>query len=1116
MTRQSLTRLLLCAAVLAGAPRQLHPQGVTTGAITGTVVDQAGQVVGDAEVLVTHSLTGYTSRTFTRSNGLYLLQGLEVGGPYLVTVSRLGYQTVTRADIYVRLSVSTRVDVQIGTQVIELRSLEITVSRTADFTPSRQGVAVQISDTLVQRIPTFSRDFVDMLKLAPQVVTPSSGAASGGGAYNRFNTITIDGANQSERFNLASTGGVPGGSASGKIISLDAVKEFRVMLTPTDVRQGNFAGMLVNAVTKSGTNTFTGGGVFTYRTNEDLLGFNLVGEELRGSEFSVNQFGFHLGGPIIRDRLHFFMAPEWQARTRPATGPYYSASGQPVLSPSVPIDSLALISSIMQQRGFNVGTTGPVDNENPLTNLFGRLDFQISPEHRLVLRQIYNRSEDDSFSRNVNSYNSSPLNQNSGFRFGSNGFSRVAKNSSTVAQLYSNLANRQSNELIVGFSTIRDERAVPVRSPEVAVGVNVDGTVRAVTFGTEQFSPGNRLDQDIFEVVNNFTIPLGTHTVTLGGRFDHTKIFNNFAQGSFGVYNFPTIAALQAGTPSGYAVGFANSQNDSDIPADFRVQMYSLYAQDQWRVTDRFTLTYGLRADIPRLLDKPSQNDSLAAAFAAVPGAPAIRTDAVPKTTVLWSPRVGFNYDLLGDLRNQVRGGIGIFTGPPPYIMLGNAYSNTGLGLVRLVCTAAGSVPDFTLNVDQLPQSCANQPVPGPGQFGTLGVNTINPDFKYPQYFGLSGGFDKLLPFNTVLTVEALYRKAIDGVLVRDANIRGPRMEGGQPYTDRHGRVLYADTISATGAVTNVNQRWITSFRGVGFSEGIIEVTNQSEDYNYSISAQLNRRFSDRFEATAAYTYMQSRDVQSLTSDRAISSWRNGRQLADAHETLTTTPSVFERPHRFIAYGTYTLPWGLTDITLYYEGQSGAPVTFVSNGDLNGDLYTGNDPIYIPRDATDTNEIRIGTGVGAAFVQNLAAAQAFDRFIDELPCLAEQRGKIMAPNSCRTPTQHRLDLSVRQAIPQVRGQQVSVQLDFFNFLNFLNKDWGQVKLNTLSPNFPDQRALLQNGRNPGPLSQSIPTFTFDNRLYQSNPDQPHFGAPRPFEGRTGSVYQVQLTLRYNF
>ena len=1105
-------------SMLAADP--VGAQGVTTGAITGKVTDEQGQPVVLANVQIANRSTGYTTGTRTRENGLFLVQGLEAGGPYSVTVRAIGYQPYTRDNIEVRLSEATRVDAALARQAVELAAITVTGGVTPDFSPTRQGVGSQISDSLVRRIPTFSRDFIDQLKLSPQVVYPATGAASGAGAYNRYNTITIDGANQSERFNLSATNGVPGGSASGKIVSLDAVKEFRVVFTPSDVRQGNFAGMLVNAVTKSGTNEFHGGASYTYRSNTDVLGLNLVGEDLRPSAFDVKQYSFYVGGPIIRDRLHFFIAPEFQERTRPATGPYY-LGGQPSAqpdSPAVALDSLTRIANFMQSTyNFNVGTTGVVNNDNPLRNLFGRVDFQISPVHRLVVRQIINHDEDGSFSRNIATYNNSPLNQNSGFRFSSNQFTTVAKNNSTTGQLYSNFAGGLSNELIVGYSTINYERTVPLQAPEVGVGVNMGGTVRAVTFGTEQFSPNNLLDQKIFEVVNNVTIPKGPHTFTVGGRLDFTHIFNNFAQGSYGVYTFPTIAALEAGTPSGYAVGYANSQNASDIPADFHVRVYSLYGQDQWRVTDRFTVTGGVRADIPTLPDHPSQNDTLTNALAAA-GLPGIRTDVVPKTRVLLSPRLGFNFDPTGDQKNQIRGSIGVYTGPPPYILLGNAYANTGLGLVRLSCTAAGTVPAFTVDVTALPKACAGQPVPGPGQAGTVGVNLTDVNFKYPQYFGVSAGFDRQLPYNTVLTVEGMYRKAINGVLIRDLNIKGPRMVAGQPYTDRDGRVLYADTIASNGNVTNTNQRWITSLRGVQFTEGMIQVTNQSKDFNYSLSGQLNRRFSDRFEATVAYTYTKSEDVQSLTSDRAISNWRNGRQLSDAHEDLQTATSVFSRPGRFLAYGTYSLPWkGVsTDLTVYYERTSGVPISYVASGDLNGDLYNGNDLLYIPRDATDPNEMRIGTGVDGAFVQNVAAAQAFNRFIDAQPCLAEQRGHIMKRDSCRSPAQNRLDVSIRQSIPQFRGHQLALQLDFFNFLNFLNKDWGQIKLPTLSPTFPDQRALIQTGRNAAntaPLNDptSIPTFTFDNRLYDATS-----GAAKPFDGRISSVYQIQLTLRYSF
>jgi hypothetical protein len=1091
---------MIAVVLLGAAPDAGFAQGVTTGAITGLVTNPDNQPVANANVLITNRTTGFTTATVTRANGMFLMQGLEVGGPYSVEVTTIGFAAATRNDLYVRLSATTRADFQLSVQAVELRALDITVSRAAEFSPTRQGVSSVVTDTLLRRVPTLGRDFLNLLKLTPQVVQPLDGGPSAGGAFSRFNVFTIDGANQGEKFNLSSSGGVPGGASGSRMLSIEAVREFRVLLTPTDVRQGNFAGMLVNAVTRSGTNEFHGGGTFTYR-NE-----NFAAEPLRARELDLKQYSVQLGGPIIRDRLHFFVAPEWQERAQPADGPFYASSGPgSTEAPAVPRDSLNTIRNIMQQQyNFDVGSELPLSIETPLRNLFGRLDFAINQNHRVVFRQILNKIENTSFFRNNNSLNASPTVQNSGFRFGSNLFNGVNKNNSSVLQLYSNFASGGSNELLLGYNTIRDLRLVSVEAPEISVGVNVGGTVRAVTFGTEQFSPGNKLDQDIIEVVDNFTIPLNRHTITVGGRFEQTNIFNNFAQRSFGVYVFPTIAALRNGTPSGYSIGYDNSQTGRGIPADFSIQQYSLYGQDVWAVNDRLTVTAGLRADIPNFLDTPLANDSLAVRSRAA--GLELRTDIKPSTQVLFSPRVGFNYDPTGQQINQIRGNVGIYTGPPPYILVGNAYANTGLGLVTLSCTGGTTpVPAFTLDVDNLPRACGGQQPPAPNFAGTSGINLTDPDFKYPQYLGISGGFDRRLPYGFVLTVEGLYRKAINGLLIRDVNLKGPRLVGGQPYTDRHGRVLYADTINAAGTVTNTNQLLIPRMRNANLTEGLIQVTNQSEDYNATMSAQLNRRFSESFEATVGYTYMRSKDVQSFQSDRAISNWRNGRQLSTSHDNLTPNTAWYERPHRLLAFGTYRLPWKITDVTFYYEGISGSPITFVAVGDLNGDGYNGNDPIYVPNDATDANEIRIGTGVGTAFVQNLQQAQQFDDLISSLECLDEQRGSIMKRHSCRTPFQHRLDLSLRQSIPQVRGQQVTLQLDFFNFLNFLDKDWGQIKLTSLSSTFPDQRVLVQNGRNPGPLNQSIPTFSFDNRYVN------------PFEGRTtGSNYQLQLTLRYAF
>jgi hypothetical protein len=1115
MKRSKWWRALFVAAVLGSVSTDAFAQGVTTGAISGTVTDDTGQPVADVQVVVTNRATGYTNTALTRSNGLYFVQGLEVGSNYTVVVRRIGFQEQERTNVVVTLGQATRVDFQVRTQVLALGALEATATRTEVFSPTRQGVGTTVTDSLIRRVPNLARDFMDLVKLTPQVVRPQDGAGpSAGGQYNRFNSFTIDGGNQTDKFNLNTSGGNPGTGSGSKTISVEAIKEFRVQLTPTDVRHGNFTGMLVNAVTKSGTNDWTGGATVTYR--DESLADTLP----RKSPQSVQQFSFQLGGPIIRDRLHFFIAPEIQRRERPATGPFIGSSDM-----NIATDTVNAVIAAASGLGFDPGNGAEVPLENPTMNLFGRLDFAINNQHRAVFRQIYNKAVDDDFSRNLNTFQTSPLQQTSGFRLSSNLNEREHTNMSSVLQLFSNLRNGWSNEVLVGYNRLRDERIVPQQSPEISVAVvplnsSTPTPTAAVTLGTEQFSPNNLLKQRIVEVTENLTIPLGAHTMTVGGRFEDTNMYNNFAQRSFGVWIFPSIAAFQSRAPSGYALSYANSLDPADIAVDFGVQLYSLYVQDQWSVNPKLTVTAGIRGDMPRFKNDPPRNDIIAAVWDTVPGAPGeLNTALTPKSRILLSPRIGFNLDVFGNQRTQLRGNVGVFTGSPPYILLGNAFANTGLGLVTMSCTGA-NVPAFTTDVAELPRACRNQPDPAANASGTAGINTNDPDFKYPQSFTASAGIDHRLPWDVVMSVEGVYRNAINGLLIRDRNLRGPRMNGDARYTDLHGRVLYADSFSATGTVSNNRQRYITSVRGVGFGEGIIEVTNQSKDYNYTISTQLSKRFSDALQMQASYTYMQAKDIQSLTSDRAISNFRNGQQLSTAHSDLELGTSYFERPHRFVIAGTWTAPWKSTDISLFYDGQSGTPFTYVYSGDVNGDGVNANDPIYVPTDATNINEIRIGTQATVlgqtVFTQNLPTAQRFNEFIDLQECLDEQRGRIMERNSCRSPWQNRMDLSIRQSVPDftfLRGHGLALQLDVFNFLGMLNEDWGRIELPTLSPNFPQQSVLQTTGRSPGAINQSLPIVTFNSTVANINGEEPTIFLkgtdPRNF-------YQMQLTLRWSF
>lgn len=1097
------SRSVACALVLGALlSSQAHAQGVTTGAIGGVVTDAEGGPVAGAQVMVANRGTGYSISSTTRENGRYHVPGLDVG-TYTVTVRRIGFEPQTRENVQVSLGQTTPADFRLTAQAVQISGVEVVA--TSDFSATRTGVMTTVSDSVIQNMPTLNRDLTELVKLSPHVVMQNDGGPSAVGGYNRLNNFTIDGANQNDRFGLGSSEGVPGGATNGRLISIDAVKEFQVLLTPADVRHGNFAGMLVNAVTKNGTNELAGGAVYAFRSPDLAAGEDFIQQ----SDFQVQQFGFHLGGPIIRDKLHFFVAPEWQQRTQPAVGPYEGQT--PPENGNLDPDLINRIEAAVNPL-FPIGGTGLVQNDNPLMNLSGRLDWQLNERHRLVFRQLYNTAEQDEFSRNSRTFSDQTGSQNSGFRFGSNAFIRENTNSSTALQAFSYVGASGLNEFLIGYNTVRDERIVPVVAPEISVRVTTaDGEAAgAATFGTEQFSPGNVLEQEILEISNSYTQPFGAHNVTVGGRFEHTHIFNNFAQRSYGVWAFASIDSLETGTPYSYSLGYSNG---GPIAADFNVAQYSLYAQDVWTVSDRLSVTFGLRADVPQFLDSPVYNDAIYDEFIA-DDLPPVYTSAKPKSRVLWSPRVGFNWDPTGDRQNQVRGTIGIFTGPPPLILIGNSYANTGLGLVTLNCGPA-VVPEFTAVVADLPRACAGQTEPEAGQAGTAGINVTDPDFRFPQNFTVSLGFDRQLPAGFIFTFEGLYRKAINGVLIRDLNLKGPRMIGSEIYRDRNGRVLYADTISATGSATNTGQRVITALGtpSVNFSEGVIQVTNQSRDFSYSLSPQIRRQFGESLDLRAGYTYLRSKDLQSLTSDRAISNWRNGAQFAGLETDLPLRTSAFERRHRLTASGTWTAPWQHwgTEVSFYYNGSSGFPITYVHNGDMNGDGYNGNDPIYIPTDAEDPSEILFEDFSSATAAEQAAA---FEEFISRHDCLDEQRGRIMDANSCRTPWLNRFDISIRQSLPELRGQRLQVQLDVFNFGNWLGRrfgkpEWGQQENPVLSPTFPDQRLLEVRTRTPGDLDESQAVFRFANAVRTG-------GAFARQQTVAGNFYQAQLTIRYTF
>ena len=1109
----SLRTLVGAVAVLAlvvVSPAPSRAQGVTTGALTGAITDNAGQGVEGAQVQLRNARTGLNIGTLSRSFGLYSIQGISPDNDYTIVVRRIGYGPQTRTGVVIPLGQARREDFKLSREAAVLSTVTVTATTDPIINASKTGATTTISDSSLRRLPTLNRNFADFVQLVPQVSTTVGIGLSGGGVNLRQNAIQIDGAQSGDLFGLG-TSGQPGSQANAKSIPLDAVKEYQVLLSPYDVRQGSFGGLLINAVTKSGTNEFHGT-VYGNTRNQ-----NLTRSQPYLNDFSQQQFSASLGGPIMQDKLFFFVTGELQRQKTPASGAFIGAT-DPVVSQA----SIDALNNILATRYSytEAGTGELVQKENPNRNLFARLDAYLPLNTRLVLRHNYAAADNTTFSRS-NGTSNSP-----NFNLTSNRYEFSSKTNSSVAEFLTNIPRGLYNELLLNYSTTKDFRTVPTRFPMLTVqGVpRVTGTGTAnFVLGTENSSQGNALDQRTFELTDNFTIPVGTHSITLGTKNLFYRSINLFGQNSLGNWRFSDTTALKNGVANQYQVSAPTPTDPNLGLSTINAAFYSLYAQDSWQATPTLAITAGVRMDKPDFKDTPPENPAVVAAYGR-------NTSSVP-TRAQISPRLSFNWDVTGDQRNQLRGGIGQFSGPPPFVYLSNAFGNSGLsGFASLTCdnralsntsTASNNTPVFNAaSIASAPTACApgtlpnGTVVPGATVATSSNIATIDPEFRFPKYTKVTIGYDRRLPWDLIGTLEGLYTRSANNAFYQNLALAGPVVDAtGNPILDRNGRVRYGN-LTATGAATN--------FLPGGRSQ-VIDVTNSSGDYTWSTTAQLQKSFSMNWEGSFAYTYQQSRDVVSVTSSTQGSNFRYQRDVSGLLSDLSLGRSKYDQPHRIVGTGTYHFP-SLTDVSFIYTGNSGAPYDYVygtnggTTGDLNADGQSQNDLVYVPTNARNPNEmlftgyngVATGKTAAQAIADATAMANAFETFITNTPCLNEARGTIMTRNACRNPWVNQVDVSLAQTLSPVRFQNIQVRLDVINFGNLLNRTWGPQA-------FSDQGAtcgqicsatlLLTHTGNVVPAGNPAAAqgvFTYDPNFRAFNTDN------------VSSNYRMQLSLRYSF
>lgn len=1058
--------LLVFIALLLGQI-SAFAQGATSSGIKGYVYDNSNLPLSGASITVTYLPANSRFVAKASEKGLFNLQNLPVGGPYRIEVTHIGNRSYTENNVTLSLGQVYAVKVYLSSENQELSGVEVkAVKSGSSRNLAKTGASTNISRTDIDRYPSLNRSLADYTRFTPQ-----SSGLSFGGRNNRYNNIQIDGSQNNDIMGYGvgggTTTGAPGGQAGTQPISLDAIDEIQVVLAPFDVKQGSFTGAGINAVTRRGSNTFTGS-VYSYGKNQDLVGKSPDAKRTNFNDFTDYQYGFRLGGPVIKDKLFFFANAEISRRDEPLL--YNANRGTGAANESqIPLETAQEFLRILKETyNYDPGKFEDISKRTNSEKFFLRFDYLINSKNRLTLRHNYVNGKRDDISNGINA-----------LRFENNKYIQTNQTNITVAELNTYFSNNVVNNLIVGYSNVVDNRQIPGSPfPQVTIQLGASGTMVA---GTEGFSPSARQKQNLFQLTDNLDIVHDDHHFTFGTQNEFFKFDNLFIQNIWGNYTYSNLDAFKNNlAPFSYQLTYSKVPGVAIPTSVFKAMQLGFYAQDEYTVMEGLKLTGGLRVDIPVFLDKPLQNDDFANSFKAE----GYRTDRQPKSQLLFSPRLGFNYDVNKDGSTIIRGGSGIFTGRLPYVWLGNAYNNTGVDLGRINATGTATAPvRFSGDVNNQPRTSAT---------ATSEIDLTDPNFKMPQVWRSNLAIDQKLPYGFTATLEGIYGKELNAPYIKDLNLVDPTAKLGND-----GRDLYP-----TGSARLRYPQYTNVFL----------LTNTSKGYQYSFTAQLQRNVAQGVSGSIAYTYAQSKDISSMNSTIASTNFRNNTIINNPNVPGLTF-SDWNLDHRIIGTVSYRFEYlknFATTIGIVYNGQSGLPYTYRLNADVNNDGQTQNDAMFIP--ASQKDIVLVPNDANDKRTPDQIWAQ-LNTFIEQDPYLSKHRGEFAQRNGARTPWSHIFDLHLAQDILINVGQKkhsLQFTFDVFNVGNLLNKDWGLVKLPSITttqlPATLSGSILTYKGISPlaNPAGGPIPTYSY-------SPISSSF-VNAPFDSR----WRGQLGVRYSF
>ena len=1037
---------------------------VTTSNIRGQVSDDMDQPLFGANIVAVHTPTGTKYGAITNEDGRFNLLNLRVGGPYEITISYIGFQTKTQNDVYLTLGQTFNIDAKLLSESQALDEVVVVLDRSGTFGSDRTGAETSVGRRELTRLPTISRSTNDFTRLEP---TASGG--SFGGRNDQYNNFSLDGAIFNNPFGLDAA--QPGGQSNATPISIEAIDQIQISTAPYDVTQSGITGASVNAVTKSGTNEFTGT-VYGFFRNDDLTGGKINGDDVSKTGLEQTQYGFSIGGPIIKNKLFFFANFESDDLTSLGTDGFVPNTGTGGINESRVLESdLIAVQNALLGLGYDPGRYRDFNFDQKSTKGIFKLDWNLNDNNRLaVIYNFLNASKGLPANRNAVTFRGPSI---STLQFENSGYEINNNIQSVQVELNSTLSDEATNKLQVGYTHFDDFRN-PFSTPAPIITIQDGAGSNYIIAGHEPFSINNELDQKVFQITNNLSFFKGDHTYTVGFAFEKFQFDNSFNLAKYDNFSFPyrgtfTIPGFggpypsmqnfldDAADPNGVLatnIAFARNQfstrNAAGVGADggwnlaeTNVGQFSFYVQDDWNVTDNFKLTYGVRFDKPLYFDTAEKiqdfidtdnganRDTSVSYFNPNSGEEVfLESTTLPNNKFLISPRVGFNWDLNGNKQTQIRGGSGLFTGRFPFVWIGNQVTGADDGFFQLV----------------------------------------DPDFQWPQVWRTNLGIDHRFENDVILTGDVSYTKDINAAHVQNWGLRSPSLS----LAGVDNRALYTNGDKGNPAFVFTN-------------------SDQGRIINASVKAQ--KTWSNGLFSQLAYSYLDAKEVNSVDAEITGDAFNANAVVGNANQDVLSN-SRYGDTHRFIGVISKAFKTGTT-ISTFFEYAQGGRFNYIYGGDINNDGSASNDLLYIPT----------ASEIGQMTFSGAGQAEAFEAFIQQDDYLNGRRGQYAERYGALAPWRGSWDIKILQDIKLNDKNKFQLSIDVLNLGNLINSKWGIVDVQSfdqiLGVGFldadPDPANYI-------PDYSQAPVYTFD-------PDQTNTFTANTFER---SRWRAQFGVRYIF